>query len=101
MGNFPLQTSGHADVVSADGKCDNTRLNDRRRCQKCRYERCLEVGMSPKWVLNNEQKSWFITFYRQLAQLGLSGSSENSLKRGLKNEPQPMPDLLPPMEADR
>ena len=56
-------------------------------------------GLTPN--LNNEQKSWFITFDRQLAQLGISGSGENSLKRGLKNEPQPMPDLLPPMEADR
>lgn len=56
-------------------------------------------GLAPN--LNNEQKSWFITFYRLLAELGLSRSRETSMKKGLKTEPQPMPDLLPSMEVDR
>jgi serine/threonine-protein phosphatase 4 regulatory subunit 4 len=51
--------------------------------------------------LSGDQKSWFLNFYRHLAQLGLSQSRDNSLKKRLKNEPQPMPDLLPPMEADK
>jgi len=51
--------------------------------------------------LKSDQKSWFINFFRHLAQLGLPTSRDNSLKLGLKNDPQPMPDLLPPMEANR
>ena len=26
------------------------------RCKKCRYEKCLSVGMDPKWVMTQEQK---------------------------------------------
>ncbi len=26
------------------------------RCKKCRYEKCLSIGMDPKWVMTQEQK---------------------------------------------
>ena len=26
------------------------------RCKKCRYEKCLAIGMDPKWVMTPEQK---------------------------------------------
>jgi hypothetical protein len=51
--------------------------------------------------LSLEQKGWFVNFFRHLAKLGLSSSHETSLTQGLKCDPQPMPDLLPPMESDR
>ena len=51
--------------------------------------------------LNSDQRSWFISFYRYLAQIGLPLSRDCTLKKGIKNDPQPMPDLLPSMEADR
>ena len=25
-------------------------------CKKCRYIKCLSVGMNPKWVLTNDEK---------------------------------------------
>ena len=38
------------------GKCEIT-LKSRKNCQKCRFERCLEVGMKPSWVLSEEERS--------------------------------------------
>jgi hypothetical protein len=26
------------------------------RCKKCRYDKCVSVGMDPKWVLSNDDK---------------------------------------------
>ena len=37
------------------GNCIVT-MKNRRRCQKCRYDRCLKAGMSPEGVLSETQK---------------------------------------------
>ena len=42
-------------VCKKSGTCD-VGLKNRRKCQKCRYTRCLLNGMNPKAVLNEDQK---------------------------------------------
>ena len=37
------------------GNCVIT-IKTRRRCQKCRYNRCLQTGMNPDAVLDDDQK---------------------------------------------
>ena len=38
------------------GECKIS-VKNRRRCQSCRYDRCLSAGMSPEMVLTSEQKT--------------------------------------------
>ena len=42
-------------VCTFEGPCIIT-PNNRRSCQKCRYEKCLESGMDPLAVLTDDQK---------------------------------------------
>ena len=51
-------------------------------------------GLTPN--LSEEQKSWFISFYQQLSQLGTPGSTEAG-GSGTK----PMPDLVPRTTEDK
>jgi len=37
-----------------DSDCEVS-VNTRRGCQKCRFEKCLEIGMTASWVLSDEQ----------------------------------------------
>jgi len=37
-----------------DGTCPVT-VTNRRGCQKCRFEKCKEIGMVPTWVLSDAQ----------------------------------------------
>ena len=47
------KSSGY--VCKYDNRCDITSSN-RKKCQKCRYERCVAVGMDPSLVLTEDQK---------------------------------------------
>ena len=50
-------TDNVAYVCKFDGKCEIT-VNTRKRCQKCRYEKCLKVGMKTEQVLNEKEKEF-------------------------------------------
>ena len=50
-----------------EGKCDVADKN-RKKCQRCRYEKCLEAGMKPNQVLNAEQKK--VRFRKMLEKKG-------------------------------
>lgn len=53
-----------------EGKCDITSKN-RKKCQRCRYDRCLHVGMNPSLVLTDEQKK--VRFRKMLEKKGTMG----------------------------
>jgi hypothetical protein len=46
------------------------------RCKKCRYEKCLSVGMDPKWVMTNEQKKIrFQHYFKKKQEREATGST--------------------------
>jgi hypothetical protein len=49
-----------------DGRCQIV-AKEKHICKKCRYEKCLSVGMDAKWVLSNEEvfcpKTWSFNSY--------------------------------------
>eukprot|EP00095_Tigriopus_kingsejongensis_P006368 maker-scaffold42_size484952-snap-gene-3.25 protein:Tk06368 transcript:maker-scaffold42_size484952-snap-gene-3.25-mRNA-1 annotation:"retinoid x" len=42
-------------MCKASGACDID-SKSRRSCACCRYEKCLEAGMNPKWIISDEER---------------------------------------------
>ena len=57
-----------------EGKCEVT-VKTRRKCQKCRYDLCLKVGMDPNLVLSEDQKK--VRFRNYLKKKAGSGDQAN------------------------
>merc|ERR1719312_2425469 len=38
------------------GSCQVT-PKTRKNCQKCRFQKCLDIGMKPGWVLNEQDRA--------------------------------------------
>ena len=43
-------------VCKKGGRCP-INVKTRKSCQRCRFDRCLAVGMKPSWVLTEEEKA--------------------------------------------
>lgn len=41
-----------------DGNCQIL-AKEKHICKRCRYNKCLSVGMNSKWVLSNEEVKLF------------------------------------------
>jgi len=41
-------------LLFADGNCSIV-AKEKHLCKKCRYFKCLSIGMNAKWVLSNEE----------------------------------------------
>jgi hypothetical protein len=54
-------------VCKKDSDCDITAKN-RKKCQKCRYDKCLASGMNPVLVLNDDQKK--VRFRKSIEKKG-------------------------------
>ena len=73
--------------------CDQARaLEDCTLPVIARHQGRLCHGLTPN--LSQEQKSWFITYYQQLSQLGTTTSTEAGPNK-------PMPDLVPRVNEDK
>ena len=72
-------------ICKHDGKCDITSKN-RKKCQKCRYDKCIEIGMNPNLVLTDDQKK--VRFRKMFEKKG-SGAIEVS--HGGNNGSKPVP----------
>lgn len=57
-------------VCKKEGKCNVTAKN-RKKCQRCRYDKCVEMGMNPSLVLTDEQKK--VRFRKMLEKKGSLG----------------------------
>ena len=62
-------------ICKHDGKCDITSKN-RKKCQKCRYDKCIEIGMNPNLVLTDDQKK--VRFRKMFEKKGGSVVEVNS-----------------------
>ena len=61
-----------------DGKCA-IRAKSKQICKKCRYDKCVEVGMDSKWVLTNEEKRVrFKNFFKKKDELAMLGPAPDS-----------------------
>jgi hypothetical protein len=58
-----FRRSVHNDAYTAfrcsyEGTCHITK-NTRKSCQKCRFEKCLSIGMEKNWVMSEEERNVF------------------------------------------
>ena len=44
-----------ANLLLADGKCVIF-PRCKQHCKRCRLDKCISIGMDPKWVMTNEEK---------------------------------------------
>ena len=63
-----------------NGRC-HINVANRRKCQKCRYDRCVVAGMCPQAVLTEDQKK--VRFQRMLRKRGAMTSSMAMCQRSL------------------
>jgi hypothetical protein len=62
-------------VCKYNGRCIVT-VKSRRRCQKCRYVRCLQIGMTAEGVLSEHQKK--IRFRKLILKRKLKSLQRNN-----------------------
>ena len=77
------------------GQCQIT-FKNRRRCQKCRYEKCIFTGMTPEAVLSEDQKH--IRFRKLLQKKKaclISGPRPKAARFDCKEEPAGYSETLP------
>ena len=71
-------------ICKHDGKCDITSKN-RKKCQRCRYDKCIEIGMNPNLVLTDDQKK--VRFRKMFEKKGSGAGGEGN------GGPKPLPAM--------
>ena len=76
-----------------DGSCQLTPAN-KPYCKKCRYEKCLVIGMDPTLVLSDEEKRVrFKHFFKKkdaMEQRRSSAKAKKFIRQSLQSEPRPI-----------
>ena len=74
------------------------------RCKKCRYLKCLSVGMDPKWVMSNEEKRIrFKNFFKKKDEQASveSTAGEVSMSSGQKRKRRKRNDVDNQQDANQ
>ena len=62
--------------LSTDGNCVIV-SKSKQICKKCRYRKCIEVGMDSNWVLTNDEKRVrFKNFFKKKDELAMLGPGQ-------------------------
>ena len=72
----------HLDFVCKNGGNCNVTVNNRRKCQKCRYVRCLLAGMCPQAVLTDQQKKYRFQRMIRKRKILTSGLLHHGVEQG-------------------
>jgi len=67
----------------SDKQCTITYTN-RRSCQFCRFNKCLEIGMKPNWVLSDEQCN---IRFRNVRKDGVKDGKGKTAREGSVSDP--------------
>jgi len=67
----------------SDKQCSITYTN-RRSCQFCRFNKCLEIGMKPNWVLSDEQCN---IRFRNVRKEGIKDGKGKMSREGSASDP--------------
>ena len=54
-GRFRSSVALYLIILISAGKCDIF-PKSKQHCKRCRYDKCVRIGMDPKWVLTNDEK---------------------------------------------
>ena len=84
-------------VCKSGGKCAMT-VQTRRRCKKCRYDRCLRAGMVPEAVLDESQKK--IRFRKLIQKKRLQSEQVRGARPAAVDSPNEEDDEEEEMEID-
>ncbi len=73
------QTNTRAYNCRKSGNCEIT-LKTRKNCQKCRYEKCVAIGMKTSWVLSEDERRRRFRKSREKKQLAATGPGSSGGK---------------------
>ena len=77
---------------SEGGEGCDTSFKNRKKCRKCRYEKCLSIGMKPTMVLSDNQKK---IRFRKKDWKSIQRESIDAFDDNTVSEPLPNQDFLP------